>query len=388
MTRSARILAGAALPASLLLAALGACASPTSTPSASRRGGGGDDAVPADPTSAFTAEDVQGYLRQLAPYFPARELEPAELARIEQEKYDAIVPIVSAWTKEQAFPEAARRLISTKLSVSGTRDGIDFELPGNLAAYVVREDEPFSMILKADHCVDGEGKKRDCDTGAPFQAGVLGTRAFLASRASRFNLTRASTMLATFACTHYPLRPELEPRLPRERLIELFKADLAPDSGAEAFGNGTACYSCHAQFGAHAQLFVRFDEKGTYRAEASGVQDPGGELGRAKDGLFASHLDEPEEARDEKSQMFGKPVNNLKEAAAVLAESDSFVPCQIDNLVRYALRIPAKTTLPPEVTAEIVERAGADPTFSALVIHTFAHPRVVASVVTGSKGTP
>lgn len=369
-------------------AVLGAACGGIPNSSYERRTADNAGGAPVDSTAAFSVESVRTYLRQLAPYFVSRELTAEELSLVEERRFEAVAPILEEWTKEELFPRAARRLISQKLSVSGTRDDIDFDLPGNLAEFVVRQGLPFTTLLTADYCVDDKGEKRECDTGAPFNAGVLGTRAFMASRASRFNLTRASTMLRTFACRHYPMSSALEPRLPRERLIPLFQVDQQEESGeGEMFGNGSACYSCHGQFGPHAQLFVRFDESGIYRPEATGLQDPDGELGRSRDSLFTSHLSEPEEAKSDESQMFGKAVANLGEAAKVLAESETFASCQVENLLEYALRIPATVELDREVVAEIERNAGEAPSFASLFLATFSHPRIVSAVVAGVEGT-
>lgn len=351
------------------------------------------DGAEADTTEGFAASDVRAYMRQLAPYFVSRELEPTELAKIDAARFAAIAPMLETWSKESGFPRAARRLIAQKLSVSGNRDGIDFDLPGNLAEHLVRSNLPLSELLTADYCVDASGSKRACDSGAPFQAGVLTTRAFMVSRASRFNLTRASTMLDAFACRSYPMPEAVEPRLSRSRLIPMFQVDdESGDAGLEkdTFGNGSACYSCHGQFGAHAQLFVRFDETGLYRADATGLQDPNGELGRATNGLFASHMLSADEARGDGSQMFGSKVRNLSEAAKVLATSPSFVSCQVTNLLEYALRLPRTTELAPEVLEEISAsaRKKGDPTFASLVVETFSHPRIVAAVANGLRGAP
>ena len=393
MRRFETLLAGFVLPVAAAALLGQACGGTPESEFGRRAAAPVTDAAMPDPTLAFTAEDTRSYLRQIAPYLVSRELEPSELAAIETGKFSAIAPILTAWTKEPAFPHAARRVISQKLSVSGSRDEIDFDLPGNLAEYVVRENLPLSTLLTADYCIDANGAKRECDSGAPFNAGVLTTRAFMASRASRFNLTGASTMLRTFACEHYPMSNELEPRIARDRLIPMFQVDKeVDDAGAEkdSFGNGSACYLCHAQFGPHAQLFVRFDETGVYRPDATGIQDPNGELGRSTNGLFASHLAEPDEAKEDKSQMFGKQVKNLMEAAKVLAESPRFVPCQVTNLLEYVLRLPSTSQVDPDVVDEVVVRAreGGDPTFAALAIATFSHPRIVASVVGGMGGAP
>ena len=256
---------------------------------------------PRQPAEVFvlTAPQATTYLARLAPMLAGRVLNDEELARIAQDPTTSVRAVVDAWTKDSYFQHAARDMISQKLLVSGERDGIDFDLPGNLAAYIAANNLPYSTILTADYCVDAFGNKGACDTGAPFAAGVLGTRAYLASRAGRFNLTRASTMMLAFACSRYPMDTEMQPRVEREQLIKMFQveslADQTDDRARSGFGNGEQCYTCHGQFAVHAQVFVRFDESGLWQAAATGQQDtgPDAELGRSLNGLMASHLVDP-----------------------------------------------------------------------------------------------
>jgi hypothetical protein len=340
----------------------------------------------------LTPELTQRYLAQLAPMLVSRELNASELEQTENAKELAIAPILANWTAEPAFAQAARLLIEQKLGVSGNRDGIDFDLPGNLAEYVVKHELPLTTFLTADYCVDALGQKRTCDTGAPFAAGVLGTRAYLVSRASRFNLTRSSTMMRAFACRAYPLEDTLQPRIERTRLIPMFQAqspEEQTDPGAvNGFGNGFACYTCHGQFSAHAQLFVKFDLTGLWREEATGLQEPNEELGRSKDGLFVSHLLNPTEAASERSQLFGHPVENLREAALTLAANPVFVECQVRNVLEYALHLDAADPVSPAVMVEVGKKASeqGEPTFGSLVQATFTHPSIVEAVVLGAAG--
>ena len=124
---------------------------------------------------------------------------------------------------------------------------IDFGLPGNLAAYLVKNDRPWSEIITASDCYDAAGKAIKCDSGAPYGAGVLTTRAILLSRSGRFNLTRASTITRTFACKTYPIDPEeLQPRVDKTWLIDMFQANNPEEQTVEearnGFGNGFGCY--------------------------------------------------------------------------------------------------------------------------------------------------
>ena len=165
MRTRAALLAGLVLPLSIA-ALLGQACGGMPEENFGRRTAEANDAAAAaaDPTLAFTAASTRGYMRQLAPYFVSRELDESELAAIEAGKFSAIAPMLTAWTKDPSFPHAARRVISQKLSVSGSRDGIDFDLPGNLAEYVVRENLPLTTLLTADYCIDAKGAKRECDT--------------------------------------------------------------------------------------------------------------------------------------------------------------------------------------------------------------------------------
>ena len=81
--------------------------------------------------------------------------------------------------------------------------------------------------------------------------------------------------MRAFACRTYPMERDLQPPLEADLLIPMFRAETPEEQTvAEAtngFGNGFGCYSCHSQFGAHAQLFVKFDTSGVWHADADGL---------------------------------------------------------------------------------------------------------------------
>lgn len=332
---------------------------------------------------ALNAEQSQAYLSRMAPMLAMRALNAQELDLIAQDAGLSIKPIVTDWISSPEFAQAARTMIQLKLATSGQRDEVNFELPGNLAAHIVTHNKPLHTLLTADYCIDDDGAQIPCDTGAPYQAGVLVTRAYLAANASRYNLHRAATMLKSFACMGYPISQDLEPSLTREALIPMFQVTNEADDTTGGFGNGLACYSCHGQFGAHAQLFVKFDATGSWRQDASGIQAPDGELGRSFDNLFASHMDRPQEAALERSQMFGHSVDNLSQAAQVLTQNPGFLACSTRNLIEYAFsldetqakRIPH--ALLQEITEAAIAHDGPEPTLSAIAIATFSHPSVI-----------
>lgn len=338
----------------------------------------------ADARAAVPKDKALAFAKAIAPMLVGRTLTLAEHTAIDEGGATALRTTLEAWVDSPAFADTARDWLSVKLKASGKKDALDATLPGNLISYLVKNKRPHAEVLTAETCRDAAGEAIACDTGAPFTAGVLTTRAYLQYTASRFNLKRARTTLLTFACSDYPLSQDLQPSLERARLIALFQNDKPPDGTSGAFGNGHACYTCHSQFGAHAQPFVKFDSTGRWRAEATGQQLEGGEQGRAADGLFASHLNDPAAAANEQSQYFGKPVKNLAEMAKVLSEHPLFLGCTVRSTAAYVLALSESeaNALPAEVVKEVVAEAvqrEPKPTLARLVVETFSHPSLIVA---------
>lgn len=350
------------------------------------------------PALVYSPDETRVYLETLSPMIVGRLLSVDENNLIYHFGQDALVPIVEAWIHEPAFAETARAMLQVKLSASGSKDGIDFELPGNLAADLARRDRPYSEIITANYCVDAVGTTVPCDTGAPYTAGVLTTRAYLIANASRYNLRRARRMMFNFACELYPIDPALQPPVAKADLIPMFQAmtkdEQTVPEAANGFGNGEACYKCHSQFSAHAQLYVRFAQDGLYHADATGLQDPMNELGRSTNGLFASHFASPAAAPQEVSQMFGIPVANLVDAARELAKNPGFLPCAARNVLEYSFGMTeadAKEihrSLLTDLAAQAIARderlrpeTHAGPTFGDLFVVALTHPRVLKVVL-------
>ncbi|HZH03888.1 MAG TPA: hypothetical protein VEY30_08900, partial [Myxococcaceae bacterium] len=382
----------ALFPAMVVVAAhLTACTGRAVSETATLPPGSSSPPGSAEENTLIGGEEALRYARRVAPMLVGRTLQPGELERLTVGGGDALVPTLEAWIREPGFAEAARTLISTKLKASGKRGELDLDLPGNLAAELARSGRPYAEILTAPACVDAGGQEIACDTGAPYAAGVLGTRAFLANNAGRFNLKRARTVMNTFACLEYPMDPSIQPPLAREVLIPLFQQDQVPQGdGSGAFGNGFACYACHSQFGAHAQPFVKFDADGVWTEDATGQQDPDGEPGRSLGKLFTSHMLQAGAAQSEASQVFGRRVGNLAEAARSIAESDRFLPCAVRTLLGFGFSLPESIAngLPDAAVNEIVAAARArepHPSLGALAVEAFSHPAVVRSLRTSDE---
>lgn len=341
-----------------------------------------DEELPPDPAL------VEVYLRRIAPMIVGRSLTSDERALVAVQGVDAVEPILELWADEPGFALSARTMVELALSVSGTSGSVDFTLPGNLVEHVVLGDLPWSQILTSESCYDGDGNAIECDTGAPYAAGVLATRAYMISRAGRFNLTRAATMMEAFACRAYPMDSAFQPRIERERLLPMFRAESPEEQmdarAAGGFGNGFECYTCHGQFSLHSQLYVKFDSNGRWIADATGELNPEGQLGESFDGLMASHLVDPAEAASEQSQILGQPVANLAEAARVLAQSPEFRECAAHRILSFGLDLDQAAGIDPALLTEITEAAVArspDPTYRDLVVATFSSPKVIATTI-------
>jgi hypothetical protein len=335
---------------------------------------------------ALSPSAARAYAAKLAPMIVRRGLSLDELERLEVGGGAVVLELLETWVAEDTLGEAARQLVSDRLATAGERDGIDFDLPGNLAAEVARADLPWSGILTSDTCYDDAGTEVACDTGAPYTAGVLTTRAYLVSRRSRFNLTRASTMMKFFLCEGYPNTSQ--PNVPRESLLPLFQARSADEQTDEraigGFGNGDGCFQCHGQFAAHAQLFVKFDNSGLWVPDATGEQDPEGELGRSYGELMASHFTDPVQRAAEVTDMYGVPVDDAAGAARVMSGLDEFWTCQIRNVIAFVLGLEITVPIPDRVLDDILDAArelAPRPSFADLVVSIFTNVEVAEAVL-------
>ena len=372
----------------------GAIEVPVATaPAAASQGGGVSVAELTAQSQAFystlTVPQVQDYLTRIVPSVAARVLSTEERQLVQQQAGLAIPQIVEGWTKDPGFARSARLFLEETLGVSGVSTEVNFNLPGNLAAHLTTNELPWSEILTADYCVDDAGDNVECDTGAPYAAGVLTTRAFMIARQSRFNLTRASTLMKNFACQGYPMSHDLQPLVEKSVLIPMFQAqtpeEQTEEEAANGFGNGFGCYTCHGQFSSHAQLFVKYDRSGMYHEDADGIQNPDEELGVANDGLMASHFSDPDKASSETAQVFGQNADTLAQAAAIIADDPLFVSCTAERFMDYVLGLPRGSVpydrqLVNNVRARSVV-TNEKPTLSSIVAALLTEPAVIQSIL-------
>ncbi len=355
--------------------------------------------LPVDSSFKPTPQQALDYMRYLGPSLLGRVLTDEEEAKITAGAASAVKPMVETWVAEPGFVEAVKSMMEIRLGSNGTRGKADFNLPGYIVRHVVKNNLPWSNILTSTTCYDATDKAIACDTGAPFTAGVLTTRGFLAGNEGRFNLGRARAMLLTFMCRDYPVEDSLQPYIDKVRLKLMFRASNASEQQvaevAGGFGNGLQCFSCHGQFSNHAQPFVKFDQSGTWIADATGAQSTTGQLGESDRSLMASHFDTPAEAALEKAQWFGSDVENLAGGAAVMAKHPKFRECAVQQLldmgVGLDLGFDTKVkglAVMGDFLAEIakaVTTKSPDPTIQELAVATYSDVRVMAATLNGLK---
>ncbi|MGE4130764.1 MAG: hypothetical protein AB7F86_03955 [Bdellovibrionales bacterium] len=314
------------------------------------------------------APTLVSYLSIFSTQIAHRPLKASEIAQINSQGTNAFPAIVRSWFAEPQFLESAQMFMENLIRTNGVTDTVDMNIPGYLARDIARRERPYTDFVTASTCVNAAGQNMACDSNAPFSAGVLTTKAFLVTKAGPYNISRAGKMISKFLCTTYPLGDSEEPKIAQSALIDQF----ATTSGKITFGNGNNCYSCHSQFGHHAQFFVRFDLNGNYQVGATGIQNPAATDGFSTNGLMTSHYRDPARAADQSSQILGKPAANLGEAGRLLAQSSRFLPCAVKNLMFHYMRLPQDTldSIKPDLYIQIANQAKAvnpDPSLSHLL---------------------
>jgi hypothetical protein len=358
-----------------------------------------EESLPVDNSFKPTTAQVLDYMRFLGPSLIGRVLSDDEEAKLTQGGASAVKPIVEGWVSEPGFVEAVKSMMEIRLGTNGKRGMVDYNLAGYIVAHVVKNKLPWSNILTSTSCYDESDTPMACDTGAPFSAGVLTTRGFLAGNEGRFNLGRARAMVLAFMCRDYPMEDTLQPYIDKPKLKLMFRASNAMEQQvaevAGGFGNGLACYSCHGQFSNHSQPFVKFDKSGTWIADATGLQSMTGQLGESDRNLAASHMDAPADAASESAQWWGSPVANLAEGAAVMAKAPKFRECAVQQLLDlgvgldlgFATGVKGLAVLPGFLSeiAAAVSAQNPDPTIQELAIATYSDVRVLAATLNGLR---
>ncbi len=361
--------------------------------------GGAQQMLPVDSSFKPTAQQTLDYMRYVGPSLLGRVLTDEEEAQIAAGSASAVKPMIQTWVTDEGFVEAVKSMLEIRLGSNGKRGSADFNLPGYLVRHVVKNNLPWSKVVTSDTCYDANDTAIPCDTGAPYTAGVLTTRGFLAGNEGRFNLGRARSMLLTFMCRDYPAEPEVQPYVDKPRLKLMFRASNAAEQMvaevAGGFGNGLACFSCHGQFSNHSQPYVKFDMSGMWISEANGLQSLTGQLGESDHETMASHFDVPAEAASEKAQWFGAEIDNLASGAAVMGKSPKFHECAVQQLIDMGVgldlgfdaKVNGLAVLGSFLTdiAQSVTATSPDPTIQELAIATYSDVRVMAATLNGLK---
>lgn len=331
------------------------------------------------------------YLNRIGPMLVGRLLNEQELNIVRQNPTGVVERVVRGWTQEPEFEKTLRDFSSKLFLSSGKRDGINLDEPGNLMVHIAQKKLPFQKFYSADFCVDDLLRVAPCDSGAPTPAGVLTSRAFLSNTFSRFNLKRARKLAGTLLCADYPVEEKWQTPISRDELIPMFSARNAEEAAklgtnTEGFGNGTVCYSCHGQFAAHSQFFVRFDVTGKFVADATGLQSHDLQEGESRPGLATSHFKNPELARSDMGSIGQKTYANIQDAAVDLVNLPRFWQCQVKHVLAYTLSgdYLAMRNFPEGPLQEVANhllQVTRDPTPSDLFTAVLSSEKVVESVL-------
>lgn len=325
-------------------------------------------------------EPLISYASYISSMVVQRSLSDAERTQIQQNGTNGLSTVIRAWFSEPTFLNSAQIYVDNLVRTSGVTSATDMNLPGYLGREIARRQRPYADLLTASSCYNASGQVVACDTGAPFTAGLLTTKAYMITKVGPYNIGRAGKLVSQFLCTTYPLPDADEPKAPASELINAF----ATTQGQISFGNGNNCYSCHSQFGHHAQFFIKFDLNGNYQVNATGLQNPSATDGFSQNNLLTSHFRSPARAASEASQFLGRPAANLAEAARNITQSSRFLPCAVENLMTHYLRLDTdvKMTIKRDLYIDIAQNARAlhpEPSFSHLLTALFTHPYVIDS---------
>ena len=341
---------------------------------------------------------VDQYLNHLAGKIMQRPLTVNEKNVIAKKGSEAIAEVIKSWTDSEQFLFSIADY-TQKLVLAGGDDpdraAIDFDLPAKLAVKLQQNQESYKLILTYDSC----GQKNPyipCDSSSKVGAGILTTRSFLTAHQGPYNLARAGRLVNAFACTTYPIKYKSfdisghfsmvnESRSPVNQLIDIFA-----DRSGRGFGNGTACYACHGQFGKHAQLFINYDFEGMFHLFPAGLQNPSATPGHSDNGLFTSHYKTPVQAASSHSQFFGESVDTLNAAMEVLTANPAFWECAVKNIIGYYLRLPDANLreINPWLFEAIANRhrfSELQPDFATLVEKTLSDPELLKNFFKGDQ---
>ncbi len=212
--------------------------------------------------------------------------------------------------------------------LEGSMDGINYNEPANLAAYLFKENLDFREILKADYCIKDDLTKGPCSSFGGSEelakenaAGVVTTQAFLKKWEGPFNFRRSSHMLQAFACHDYPDDSD----------SGLFPEEISEDVHTFACTDcNPKCYSCHRTMNARSSLFYKFDTTGAFNTDPSmavAIKRDDGNVSTVSDLL----------KEGVKPRYRQQEVSSLKQYATELTRTPKFRKCLAKRLTLLSL---------------------------------------------------
>ena len=250
-------------------------------------------------------------------------------AAASQEGYDRVLDsYLNSETFASVILEYSKNMFEMGDQVA---DGVNYNEPANLAAYLAVNDLDFREILKADYCVNDDLEKIECSSfsdsadAQEYAAGAITTQAFLKKWESAFNFRRVSKAFQLFACKEYPDVKDsgLSAEMISESVKEFACSDCSP-----------ACISCHRSMNARASLFYTFDRKGQFNPNPD--MDPeAGEVTVRDVATEASTVDDLL-AEGAEPMYKGVVLKNIRDYAQHLADGKDFRDCVAQRMINFA----------------------------------------------------
>jgi hypothetical protein len=276
----------------------------------------------------LTAENFRKGLKSVANKFLGRAPTLEEYTRVEA-GLTAYRAVVSEYMQADQFRDKMLSYHKNYFEMGDkVEDGINYNEPANMAAYLIINDMDFREILKGRYCVDDNLQQTNCNSFANVAdqndnaAGVVTTRVFLKHWVSAFNFRRGRQVLMKFACRDYPDVTDEGLKL-SEIANEIKTFDCNASNICEP-----RCYSCHRALNPKAALFYTYDTNGNFNPTPA---DDVATLTDTSEVSTISHI-----LKDGAVPSYqGKPVSKLNEYTDMLADSLLFRDCMAKRFTQF-----------------------------------------------------
>lgn len=271
--------------------------------------------------------------------------------------------VIKNLLNSQEFKNSQIQYYQSYFGMAGQKDGIDYDEPAMLAAYLVSGDLDFREILTATYCVKLDPVngfvKSPCSTfpnpadNLTQGAGVLTTQSFLKTTSGPFNLHRYNVAFEYFACRNYLQEPDVRDLgLPVEQISGSIKT-FNCNNGASC---NPVCFSCHKNLNSRASVFYKYDQFGFYKQTPTQVvvDNPDGTQTVTTYPVAVNDLGGASTVADllnagATPKYFGAPISSVRDLAVNFANNADFRDCLARRLSNQVLGRKTSDPLLPQM---------------------------------------